>query len=147
MAFAPSMPPSRDARKPHNETVRRIYRTWTPWDLYIYELNLLGDRANVIRMVRDDYSEVVRVTARLALHGVARLPRIKARNAPARTVTAAQLWRKRGEPGKLLKVLSACADPKSFAVCRTSEDGSMSWSPRITRGTTISRNYTFVRDL
>lgn len=147
MAFAPSMHPHRDPRKSHNETVRRIYRTWTPWDLHIYERSLLRDRARVIRMVRDDYSEVIRVTARLALNGVARLPRVKAHKVAVPAVAPYQLWRRHASPGNLLKVMAPCADMKHFAVCRTSEDGSMSWSFRITRGTTISRNYTFVRDL
>lgn len=65
----------------HNDAMQRIYKNWTPEDLTVLERQPEHARPFIVRMVRDDYLQVIYTTSRLLLYGVARYVR---RNLPKR---------------------------------------------------------------
>lgn len=148
MTFAPAMQVrAYQRRKRHNDTVRRVYRNWTPIDLAIYERNCLRARRALMRMVADDYADVILVTSRLILAGKTRAP-LRRKFIPARPpIQPGQVWRKLYETGKFLFIVSPMCDPTRYAVFSCSEDGATRWNSRITRASTIHNNYECVRDV
>lgn len=148
MTFAPAMAATRTVRKTHAATVRRVYRTWTPEDLHILERHSLRKRRMLMRMVADDYTQVVLSTSQLVITGRMRKPPRKARVIPLRAPLApGQLWRKLYALGRFIKIESPCSDSTYYAVSSCNEAGTLTWCTRITRATHISKNYEYVRDL